>query len=441
MQIGIIGGGPAGYSAAIRVANKNNKVQIFEKGEIGGVCLNTGCIPMKSLISSASLYDTMASNDKKIDWGKIQKDKKLAVKKVLLGLMGLLKEKKIEIIKKEAKLKKDGSVEVDGKLSGFDKIILATGSAPVPPPFPAPKDVWDSVDALETQELPESITIIGAGFIGLEFGYIFSCLGCKVSVIEKENEVLPGEDVESAVILRKSLMKKGIKFFFSSEVIEVGKEDDKFEIFFKKNDREEKITSEKVLIAIGRIPNTDNLPEAILYNNRAVEVDDFLETKIKNVYAIGDCTGGYLLAHSAYKEAEIAAKNILGEKTQKYDYALPRVVYTVPEFASVGYSEEKAGLENIDYGVSRIPYASNGRAIASGKTTGYIKMIYAKDRKILGGIIVGESASELVSFLSLAVDKELSIEQLSEVVFPHPTFSEIIKEASIAAIGAGVKSV
>ncbi len=441
MQIGIIGGGPAGYSAAIRVANKNNKVQLFEKGEIGGVCLNTGCIPTKSLIASVSLYDSIDSDKIKIDWKKIQQDKKLAVKKVILGLMGLLKEKKIQIIKKEAKLKRDGSIEVNGKVLKFDRVILATGSTPIQSPFPAPEDVWDSTDALETPELPESIAIIGAGFIGLEFGYIFSCLGCKVYFIEKENEALPGEDVESAAILRKSLMKRGIKFYFSSEVTEVENKNDNFEVFFKKNGKEEKIESQKVLVSIGRIPNIDTLPREILYKNEVVEVNDFLETKIKNVYAIGDCTGGHLLAHSAYKEAEIAARNILGEKIKKEGYSIPRVVYTHPEIASVGYSEEKARLENIDYKVSKIPYASNGRAIASGQTTGYIKIIHTEDGEILGSIIVGENASELISALSLAMDNELGVEQLSEVVFPHPTFSEIIREASLAATTAKIQSV
>jgi dihydrolipoamide dehydrogenase len=441
MQIGIIGGGPAGYSAAIRVSNKNNKVQLFEKGEIGGVCLNNGCIPTKALISSASLYDSIDSDKVEIDWERIKQDKKLAVKKSILGLVGLLKEKKIEIIKKEAKLKRDGSIEVDGKEYKFDEVILATGSLPISPPFPAPEDVWDSTDALETQELPESIAIIGAGFIGLEFGYIFSCLGCKVYFIEKENEALPGEDVESAAILRKSMMKKGIKFYFSSEVNEVGKKNDKFEVLFKKNGKEGKIESQKALVSIGRTPNIANLPEEILYKNKMVKVDDFLETAVKNVYAIGDCTGGYLLAHSAYKEAEIVAKNILGEKIKREGYAIPRVVYTHPEFASVGYSEEKVRSENIDYKVSKITYASNGRAIASGQTTGYIKIIHTEDGKILGSIIVGEDASELVSVLSLAMDNNLGVEQLSEVVFPHPTFSEVIREASLAATVAKIKYV
>jgi dihydrolipoamide dehydrogenase len=430
MRIGIIGGGPAGYSAAIRLSERGNTVQLFEKGEVGGVCLNVGCIPTKSLIYSASLYDIVKSDKKEVNWAEIQRKKALAVKRVLMGLKGLLKEKKIEVINKEARLKKDGSIELGGKEYNFDKVIVATGSKPILSPFPAPKDVWDSTDALDAPELPESIAIIGAGYIGLEFGYIFSCLGCRVSIIEKEREILPGEDIESAAILRKSLMKKGIKFYFSSEVIEIEKKSGKFVVLFKKNNEKEKITSEKILVSIGRIPNLYNLPEVILYKKNAVKVNDFFETEMKNVFAIGDCTGGYLLAHSAYKEAEIVTKKILGEKIKKDDYAIPRVVYTHPEFASVGYSEEKAEVENIEYEVLKLPFASNGRAIATGKTTGYIKIIQTKDGKLLGSTIVGESASEMVSLLSLAMDNDLHVEQLSEVVFPHPTFSELIGEAS-----------
>jgi dihydrolipoamide dehydrogenase len=438
MRIGIIGGGPAGYSSAIRVSNGNNKVQLFEKGEMGGVCLNIGCIPTKALIYSANLYDIVKSDRRKPDLEEIQEKKALAVKRVLLGLEGLLKEKKIEIIKEEAILKEDGSIKSKRKEYKFDKVIIATGSKPIVPPFTTPKDTWSSKDALEAPDLPASIVIIGAGYIGLEFGYVFSCLGSKVSIIERENEMLPGEDKESAAILRKSLLRKGIKFYLSSEVIEVKKKNKKFEVFFKNRDKEEKIESEKVLIAIGRTPNVDNLPGGILKGKKVVKVDDFLETDIKGVYAIGDCIGGQLLAHSAYKDAEIAARNILGEKIKKDEFAIPRVVYTHPELASIGKSEEEAKSMDIDYLVSRVPFASNGRAIASGKTTGQIKIIHTKEGKIIGSIILGENASELISIFSLAMDNGLGLKKLSETVYPHPTFSEVIGEVSKVA---GIQSV
>ncbi len=434
MRIGIIGGGPAGYSTAIRLSEKGNKVNLFEKEKVGGVCLSMGCIPAKSLIYSANIYDSVKSDKRKANWEKIQEKKKLAVKRVLMGLKRLLLENKIEIVRKEAKLKSDGSMEA-GEKYNFDKVIVATGSKPIVPPFDVPEDVWGSTEALEAKELPESIAIIGAGYIGLEFGYMFSCLGSKVSLIEKENEVLPGEDTESATILRKSLMRRGMKFYLSREVTEVKKGNKKFEVFFKNNSKEEKVEAEKVLIAIGRKPNIDNLPAEILEGDKVVKVNDFLETEMENVYAAGDCIGGYLLAHGAFKDAEIVASNIFGEKVKKDKFSIPRVVYTDPELASVGESEEKAKSLNIDYLVSKVPFASNGRAIATGKTRGQIKIIHSKEGKIIGSMILGESASEIISLIGLAMDMEISVKRLSETVFPHPTFSEVIGKVTAAAEG------
>lgn len=434
MRIGIIGGGPAGYSAAIRLSEKGNEVSLFEKRKVGGVCLNKGCIPAKSLIYSANLYDICKSDNVKVNWEKFQEKKNLAVKRDLMGLKRLLKEKKIEIIEKEARLNSDGSIEADKKYK-FDKVLVATGSKPVLPPFDAPENIWSSTEALETSEIPKSIVIIGAGYIGLEFGYIFSCLGSKISLIEKEDEVLPGEDYEAAASLRKSLMKKGLKFYLSAEVNEVKKENKKFETFFMYDNKKERIKSEEVLIAIGRKPNVDNLPDEILEGNKVVKVNEFLETEIKNIYAAGDCIGGYLLAHSAFKDAEIAARNISGEKCERNKFSIPRVVYTDPELASVGFSEEKARSENIDYIVSKVPFAANGRAIATGKTRGYIKIMYTREGRIIGSTILGESASEIISLIGLAMDKGLNIKELSETVFPHPTFSEVIGNVSgIAAV-------
>jgi len=428
MRIGIIGGGPAGYSAAIRLSEKGNKIYLFEKGKVGGVCLNIGCIPTKALIYSANLYYSAKSGNGEIDWKGIQEKKELAVKRDLLGLKNILEKKEIEIIKEEAILEKDGSIQSNGKKYKFDKVILATGSKPIEPSFTVPAGVWDSTDALDTQELPDSIVVIGAGYIGLEFAYIFSCMGSKISIVEKEDEVLPTEDKESSSVLRKSLMRMGIKFYLSSNVTEVKKGKDKFAIFFNSDGKEKKIEAQKILVAIGRKPNTDNLPCEILKEGRSVRVNDFFETSIKNVFAIGDCMGGFLLAHSAFKDAEILTRDILGDKVTKRRFAVPRVVYTHPEFASVGLSEEKARSEQLNYMVSKVPYASNGKAIATGKTAGQIKLLYTKEEKIIGSVIVGENASELISLIGLAMDNELSLKKLAETIFPHPTFSEIIGE-------------
>ncbi|MEO0293629.1 MAG: dihydrolipoyl dehydrogenase [candidate division WOR-3 bacterium] len=430
MRIGIIGGGPSGYSFALKVAD-NNEVFLFEKEEVGGVCLNKGCIPTKSLISSVEIYEMVKSYQKKPNWRKIQESKDLAIKRGLLGIKSLLKEKKVKVIKKEARLKDDRKIEVDGETFSFDKVVLATGSKPIPPPFPIQGEFWDSTDALNAKELPESLAIIGAGFVGIELSYIFSSLGCKVQVIEKEAEILPGEDVEFTKILRKSLIRKGIEFHLSSEVLEVKKENEKFNVFFKEKGKNKDIIVEKVIVCIGRIPNIEGIPEEIVEKDR-VKVNEFLETEIENVYAIGDCIGGYLLAHSAFKEAEILAENILGRKVRKDNYVIPKVLYTKPEFASVGFSEKETLKEN--YKISKLPFASNGRAIAEGKTSGYVKIIHSGNGEILGGVIIGERASELISILSLAIINKLGLKELSECVFPHPTFSEIIRDVSSIAL-------
>jgi len=430
MRIGIIGGGPAGYSAALSLSGKDNKVQLFEKSEVGGVCLNVGCIPTKSLIHSASLYNICKTDKLNVNWEEIQKKKDLAVRRSLIGLKGLLKGKKVEVINKEAVLKENGSVEVNGEDIKFDNVILAVGSKPLRAPFPVPEDVWYSTDALAAEKVPDSIVIIGAGYIGLEFGYIFSCLSSKVTIIEKEDEIMPGEDRESSEILRQSLTRRGIKFYFSSEVVEIKKTNSNFRVFFKNNEKEEEIETKKTLIAIGRKPNIDVLPRKILEEDKVVGVNAFLETKIEDVYAIGDCRGGYLLAHSAFSDAEVVTSNIRGEKIEKNDFSIPRVVYTNPEVASVGYSEEQAKAENIEYKVSKSNFAANGRAIATGKTMGYVKLIYGIEGNILGGTIVGENASELIPFLSLSIENKINVDSLSKTVFPHPTFSEVIGQVS-----------
>lgn len=441
MRIGIIGGGPAGYNAAIRASKRDNQVKLFEKESIGGVCVNVGCIPTKSLISSVSFYNEFQSGEQKIDWEEIQRKKTLAIKRVKLGVEKLLRENKVEIINKEAKMKKNGAIVANGDEFKFDKVILATGSKSISLPFPVPAEIWNSSDALEATEVPESIIIIGAGYIGLEFSYIFSSVGCKVAVVEKKDEVLPGEDDESVAFLRKSLMKKGIKFYLSSEVTSIKKSDVGFEVSFKKDNKEEKIKSKKVLLAIGRYPDIINLPREVLdENKKVVEVNDFLETKIKNIYAIGDCTGRYFLAHSAYKDAEIAVRNISGERLSKKEFAIPRVIYTKPELAFVGYSEGKAQSDNLSFSVTKFPFAANGKAIAAGKTTGYIKIIYTKHGKIVGGAILGDTASELISLLSLAINNDLNMEKLSGTVFPHPSFSEVVGEVSGIATGVEVRS-
>ena len=442
MKLGIIGGGPGGYSAALRASVKGIDTTIFEKEEIGGVCLNVGCIPTKTLVSYANLLNLISKSKrfglnigvKNLDWKRIQESKDNAKKRLVIGVSNLLKNRGVKIIKEKADLVDNFSIETKSKRYKFDRIILATGSNQKTAPFKVPVEVWDSRDAVNSKEIPGSLTIIGAGVIGLEFAHIYNSFGSEISIVELENEVLPGEDWDLSSILRKTFEKRNIRFYLSSTVKEVIK-NDRFLTKFIYKGKEKVIESDRVLLSIGRIPFINDFEDILEFERGAIKVDKYLRSSIKNVYAIGDCIGGRLLAHCAYKEAEIAVRNILGEDIEINEVIIPRVVYTKPEFASVGFTEDELKKDNIYYEVSKYPFSGNPRAVASNETTGEIKLIYNKKGEILGCGIVSNEASELISILSLAMEYNINVNKLSELVFPHPTLSEAIKE--IAAIADG----
>lgn len=443
MKLGIIGGGPAGYSAALRASRKKTDVTVFEKKWVGGVCLNVGCIPTKALISCAQFRDTILRfrrmgiklKTEKKDWDSVQKYKNRARKRLVKGVEGLLRKNKIKIIEKKATLTDSGIINTEDDTYEFDKILIATGSKPNSPPFPVEGNVWYSREALNSEVIPESLIIIGAGVIGLEFGYIYSNFNTRVTLIELQDEILYGEDKESSSTLRKNLEKKGLKFHLSSRVREIKKDNENFRVVFNKNQKEEVIKAEQVLLSIGREPYIENLPENILDKKGKVRVDEFLQTDMDGIFAAGDCAGGHLLAHSAYKEAEIAVKNIHGEKVKLNETAVPRVVYTHPEMAATGLTEEELQNRNADYKKEILHFSSNGRAVASGNTSGQIKLLYNGEGEILGAYIIGSEASEMITQLSLAIKHKINVEELSEIIFPHPTLSEIIKEAAGLAAG------
>lgn len=442
MRLGIIGGGPGGYSAALRASRKGLDVTLFEREEIGGVCLNMGCIPMKALVEGANLYHSFFKAKrygfdieiKKRDWNRIQHFKKNAGKRLVLGVSNLLLNRGVEVVREEALLKNEGVIEAGGNRYEFDRIIIATGSSPTPPPFSVSGDIWNSDDALNALRIPSSLLIIGGGVIGLEFAYIFVSFGSKVQVVELESEILPGEDRNSASNLRRNLEKKGIRFYLSSRVKEVRKED-RFKVIFEFEGEEVELESEKVLLSIGRSPNVQGFPDGIEIKNRTIKVDKYLHTSIKSIYAIGDCIGGNLLAHAAYKEAEVAVSNIIGENIEIDERAVPRVVYTNPELASVGFTEEELLEKGMDYEKARFPFSANGRAIASGETSGEVKILHNKKGDILGANILSCEASELITQISLAMEYGIDVGKVSRVVFPHPARSEAIKEAASIADG------
>jgi dihydrolipoamide dehydrogenase len=442
VKLGIIGGGPGGYSAALRASVKGIDTTIFEKEEIGGVCLNVGCIPTKTLVSYANFLNLISKSKrfglnvvvKDLDWKRIQDSKDKTKKRLVGGVSNLLKKRGVKIIKEKADLVDDFLIETESERYKFDRIIIATGSNPKEAPFAVPGEVWDSRDAVNSKEIPGSLTIIGAGVIGLEFAHIYRSFGSDISVVELESEVLPGEDEDLSKILRKTFEKRNIRFYLSSTVKDIIK-NDRFLTKFIYKGKEKVIESDRVLISIGRIPFIEDFKNTLEIEGGVIKVDKHLRSSIKNIYAIGDCIGGRLLAHCAYKEAEIAVRNILGEDIEIDERVIPRVVYTNPEFASVGFTEDELKKDNKYYEVSKYPFSGNPRAIASNETVGEVKVIYNKKGEILGCGIVSNEASELISILSLAMECKINISKLSELVFPHPTLSEAIKETAAIADG------
>ncbi|MCK4420238.1 dihydrolipoyl dehydrogenase [candidate division WOR-3 bacterium] len=442
MRLGIIGGGPGGYSLALRASNKGLDVVLFEREEIGGVCLNVGCIPTKALITCARLKDSLKKTKRlglkveleKVDWETVQRFKESSRNRIVLGVSNLLKKRGVELIRDEAELRDERTIQAGKKNYDFDRIIIATGSISTPPGFPVPEGIWDSTDALNALKVPRSLLIVGGGAIGLEFGYIYNCFGSEVSILELESEILPGESKGSVLPLRKNLEKKGIRFYLSSFISEIQRKDI-FRIIFEQKGKEKQIESEKVLISIGRTPNINAVPKEIITENRRIKVDNKMRTDMENVYAVGDCIGGYLLAHTAYKEAEIALRNILGENIDLDERVVPRVVYTNPEFASVGSTEEELKEKGMDFEMASFSFSANPRAIASGETAGSVKILYDEKGNILGGDIIGDESSELITQLSLAMEYGIDIKKLSELIYPHPSLSEAIKEAASIADG------
>ena len=438
MRIGIIGGGPAGYSSALLAGILGNQVVLFEKDTVGGVCLNRGCIPVKALIKVAHGLNTVKKIETSgikaevtgIDWEKVKKTSQLASRRLVAGVQNLLKKRKVEVINAHAELKDSGVVVTNGKEYTFDKILVSTGSRPRIPPFRVAKNVWTSDDALNAKEIPESIGIIGGGVIGIEFAYMFRSFGSQVTIYEIMDEILPGEDKGMASSLRKEMEKMGVKFKLGVMVNEITERKGRFTIKYTDGGKESADKLGRVLVAIGREVVADGLPDLIEMENGFIKVNRMMETTMKNVYAAGDCVGGYLLAHTAYHEGEIAVFNMNGRNEKLNENYVPRVIYTKPEFAACGEVEENLKEKGVDYQKEFFPFTCNGRAIAESETRGGIKMLFDPDGRILGGAILGGYASEMIHIICVSMKNGVTARELFHTIFAHPTYSETIKEAA-----------
>jgi dihydrolipoamide dehydrogenase len=428
-DIAIIGGGPAGYTAA-ELAGKNGlKTILFEKNTLGGVCLNEGCIPTKTLLYSAKVYHTAMEATK---YGiscenvvyalpKIIARKNKVVRKLVVGVKTKMTEANVEVIAGEATiiendLCNDISIRCNEQIYQAKKAILCTGSETIIPPISGLKETnfWTSREALDNKEIPDTLLIIGGGVIGIEFASFFNTLGTKVIVVEMLDEILSGMDKELSGFLRNDLTKKGVCFYLNTKVIAISEK----QVEIEKDGEKQFLEVSRILLSTGRKPVISGL-----------KVNEFMQTSNPNVYACGDITGFSLLAHTAVREAEIAVEHILGKSHPMSYKAIPGIVYTNPEIACVGKTEDVLQKEGTAYTVKKLPMAYSGRFVAENELgNGVCKIIESLDGTILGVHILGNPASELIVIAGIAIEKKMKAEELKAIVFPHPTVGEIIKE-------------
>ena len=445
----VIGGGPAGYLGAERAGHAGLKTLVIEKREFGGVCLNEGCVPSKTFLNSAKVTDYVneaASFGVKVE-GKPVVDQKFVVerknkvvKMLVSGIKGQLAANKV--VTKNAAAYIEGKAE-DGYIvkAGEEKflakrLLIATGSAPVVPPIPGLKEgleaglVLTNKEVLDLTEIPEKFVIIGGGVIGLEMASYFSSVGSKVTVVEMLDKIAGPTEKEISKILQKAMEKKGVTFDLGCKVTAIEKDG----VVFERNGKSEKVLADKILLSIGRRAVTKDIGlENIGVNmERGVVItDDTMRTNVANVYAAGDVNGKIMLAHTAYREAEVAVNNMLGKKDRMRYNVIPSVIYTHPEAGTVGETEESAKAKGLNVKTVSIPMTYSGRYVAENTDlTGVCKLVVNKaTNTLIGAHIIGSYAGEFIVSVSELIDLEVDIENIKKLVFPHPTVCEIVREA------------
>jgi len=445
----IIGGGPAGYVAAERAGHKGLNVLLFEKKSMGGVCLNEGCIPTKTMLYSAKTYENALHGDKygvfgdniRFDYEKIVGRKNKVVRKLVAGVESAMKTNHVTVVKGEAIIqgRSPKGVEVtcaDETYIGTN-LLICTGSEAFVPPIPGLAEAGEIIltnrEILDLKEQPANLVIVGGGVIGMEFASIFNSLGSKVTVIEMLPEILGNNDFELSAMLRGIYAKKGIEFHLEAKVVKV----EGHRVVFEKDGKTETVEGDKILVSVGRRAITkgfglENLNVELLKGG--IKVDDKMRTNVPNVYAAGDVTGFSLLAHTASREGEVVVNNLTGRKDVMRYQAIPGVVYTNPEVAAVGETEESAKAKGIAYKVAKLPMAFAGRFVVENEGgTGLCKVLIGeKYGEIIGVHMLGNPCSEMIYGACLAIEQEMTLPEMQEVVFPHPTVSEIFKEVAFS---------
>ncbi|UYI01865.1 dihydrolipoyl dehydrogenase [Streptococcus thermophilus] len=449
-DIVVVGGGPAGYYAAIRGAQLGGKVAIVEKSEFGGTCLNKGCIPTKTYLKNAEILDglkiaagrgiNLASTNYTIDMDKTVDFKNSVVKTLTGGVQGLLKANKVTIFNGLGQVNPDKTVTIGSETIKGRNIILATGSkvSRIDIPGIDSQLVMTSDDILDLRELPKSLAVMGGGVVGIELGLVYASYGVDVTVVEMADRIIPAMDKEVSLELQKILSKKGMKIMTSVGVSEIVEGNN--QLTLKLNNGEE-IVAERALLSIGRVPQLNGLENLNLELDRGrIKVNEYQETSIPGIYAPGDVNGTKMLAHAAYRMGEVAAENAMHGNVRKahLDYT-PAAVYTHPEVAMCGLTEEDARAKYGDVLIGKSSFAGNGRAIASNEAHGFVKVVAdAKYHEILGVHIIGPAAAELINEAATIMENELTVDELLQSIHGHPTFSENMYEAFADVLGEAV---
>lgn len=451
----VIGGGPGGYVAAIRAAQLGLKVACVEgRGALGGTCLNVGCIPSKALLSSSAKFESLshlaghgiAVDGASLDLGAMMGRKEKIVGDLTKGIAFLFKKNGVDLIEGWASIPAPGKVQVGDDVFETKNILIATGSEPTPLPGVEIDeiDVVSSTGALSLANVPEHLVVVGAGVIGLELGQVWSRLGAKVTVVEYLDRILPGIDGEIAKLAQRALSKRGLKFQLGRALKSIDKGDEGLTLTLDRvgKDKEEQLQADKVLIAIGRRPVIRGLGlEALGVSVNArgfVEVDERFATSVPGIYAIGDCVPGPMLAHKA-EEDGVACVEMLAGEAGHVDYGtVPGIVYTDPEVASVGVTEEALKETGTDYVVGKFTFMANSRARAQGETDGAVKVLATPEGKILGAHICGAHGGDLIAELVLAMTKGATVSDVAAACHAHPAMAEAVKEACLDAMGRAI---